>query len=422
VLVCFPGNRWIVVDANHAADGLRNATVELLRGPAEQPGFEIVAIVLTHLHADHYSGLPELLDFCQELASRRGCALDDIVKGLILPRSYDSFIEYIRKVNRPYLEALLTRLEALAAGPLTIESLRYHDFAWRSLANGDLRPGEGWLVTYYPPPEAVTHWLLGGRFPELPPPVKLGSSLITADNRFVYFLGVGYGSGPRDLHVLLTSDIPGEAFSDLTRDLRQRVLPRVQAGQVGAPYSLGQLLRQRPEGSTSHKTDARPRLRPVQCLTVPHHGSGNGPAKAEDLAWWLDKPDEEPKRPAFAMVQGGPRALQKSTIEELFKADLQIFATSKPQSLAESPPGHTGCSVLDDKIMAGGHRPVPTVRTLRVEEPDSPPLSAHLAVHGGTGGIHLVMAQNLYRIVPTAPHWEHYDLATIYDAGPAAGR
>src|SRR6185295_2742754 len=188
VLVRFPGNRWVVVDANHAPDGKPNATVELLREPAEQPGFEIVAVVLTHLHSDHYSGIPELFNFCGELAARRNCALGDIVKVLILPRSYESFLEHLREVGRPYLEALITSLEKLAEGEFPIVPLRQHDFAWRSLAPGDVRPNEGWLFTYFPPPEAVTRWILGKRLPNLPPPVKLGSSLVTADNQFAYLL------------------------------------------------------------------------------------------------------------------------------------------------------------------------------------------------------------------------------------------
>jgi hypothetical protein len=422
VLVRFPGNRWFVIDANHPANGLPNASVELLRNPAEQPGFEVLGVVLTHLHADHYSGILELFEFFSQLAERRGCKLGDVVKALILPKSYDLFVQYVRDVGRPYLEEFLTRLESLSKEQITIEPLRHYDFAWRSVANGDLWPDEGWLVTYHPPSKAVNRWLLEGRSPDLPPPVKLGSSLIAADNRFVYILGVGYGRDSPDLHVLLTSDIPGEAFSDLTRDLRQSVLPAIQTRKAGAPYSLGLLIRQTSDMGAYDEGNTRVSLRPVQCLTVPHHGSGNC-AKAEDLAWWLDEPDQEPGRPAFAMVQGGSRALQWKTLEELFKARLQVFATAKPGIFADLPPGHTGCSKLDSRIMAGAHRPAPSAQPSRVDDSDSPPpLSAHLAVHGGVGGIYQVMAQDIYRIVPHAPFWEHYDLELVYDASSPTGR
>ena len=102
VLVRFPGNRWVVVDANHTANGMSPAAVELLRGPAQEPGFEILAVILTHLHTDHYSGILELLEFCAQLAGRRRGRLGDIVKGLILPKSYDLFVQYVRDVGRPY--------------------------------------------------------------------------------------------------------------------------------------------------------------------------------------------------------------------------------------------------------------------------------------------------------------------------------
>jgi Metallo-beta-lactamase superfamily len=319
VLVRFPGNRWVVIDANHAADGMSPAAVELLRGPAEEPGFEILAVVLTHLHTDHYSGILELLEFCAQLAGRRGGKLGDVVKNLILPKSYDLFLQYLKDVRRAYLKSFLTRLESLSEEGVRIEALRHYDFAWRSHASGDLRSDESWLVTYYPPSTEVNRWLFEGRVPELQPPVKLGSSLVTEDNRFVYVLGVGHGPASSDLHVLLTSDIPGETFSELTRGLRQSVLPGIQARKIGAPYSLGLLIRQASGTEVDDRADAGARLRPIQCLTVPHHGSGDC-AMAEDLEWWLDDDDQEVERPAFAMVQGGPRAMKRKTLEELFKA------------------------------------------------------------------------------------------------------
>lgn len=166
-------------------------------------------------------------------------------------------------------------------------------------------------------------------------------------------------------------------------------------------------------------------LRPIQCLTVPHHGSGDC-AKAEDLEWWLDDEpasnDQETERPAFAMVQGGPHALKRKTVEELFKARLQVFATSKPQFLVKLPPGHIGCRELDRRIMAGAQRPAPSAHPSRDEDFDSPPPSAHLAVHGGAGGIYQVMAQNIYKIVPYVPFWEYYNFALVYDASGPVGR
>ncbi|MFL6193841.1 MAG: MBL fold metallo-hydrolase [Thermoanaerobaculia bacterium] len=424
VLVRFPGNRWIVVDANQRPDGKPNPTVELLRGPSEEPGFEVLAVVVTHLHTDHYSGLPAVLDFCEEVARKRGCLLGDVLGTLILPRSYGSFFEMLEGAARPYLETLLARLKALSEGGFPIRSLHTYEFAWRSLGNGDLEPEECWLITLYPPSNAVSRWLLGGRNPEvnLPPPVVLGSSLANADNQFAYILGVGYGREEPDLHALLTSDIPGESFASLTRDLGQTVLPGIRERKIGAPFSLGLLVRQ--EATTaSAKADAPDRLRAVQCLTVPHHGSGRGPAAARDLLWWLDAPDRQPKRPAFAVVQGDSRALKQNTLDELSKADLQVFTTAKPLNFVGLPAGHTGCTALDARIMAGAPWPAPSAQPSRVlGDDDDPPLSAHLAVFGGKGGIHRVIAQNVFRIVPYAPFSEHYDSATVFDAAGPAGR
>jgi hypothetical protein len=412
VLVRFPGNQWFVIDSNHAAGGRPNGTVQILRALGEEPGFKIIAVVVTHFHRDHYSGISDIFAFCRELAAQRSRPLSEIVETLILPRSYEAFYKYVKDAAKPYLSGVLEELERLPRDEVDIVSLERYQFAWRSPEAGDLLPDESWMFTFYPPANTVNRWLLEGWAPNvnLPPPVKLGSDLQEDENQHAYILGVGQGAESSDLHVLLTSDIPGDEFSTLTRDLRDTILPRVRKGKCGASFDLSLLIR-----PASAEGGTRTYLRPVQCLTVPHHGSGNGPARAEDLDWWLDERRGEPGRPAFAMVQGGPDALKWNTLEELFTARLEVFATVKPRSILKFPRGHIGCKPLDDRMAAAAGPAAEARPSPRAEEQDFSPFpAAHLEVHGGVGGIHRVMAENLYKIVPNAPHWEHYASEMIY--------
>jgi hypothetical protein len=417
-----PRNGWIVVDANLAPGGQPNGSLQLLERYAREDSFKVIAIIITHFHTDHYSGVAEILGLCERLAGERKVPLGDLLDTVVLPQEYDHFYEFVEsatgkpgrrkhdkarhrpakagstvgKPGKSHLRALLDRLESLRKHGVGITTLSPMTLPWTETASEPLKPDEPWVVNLFPAPVEVNREFFSkkGRF-RVRSLSEIRSALSRNANRYVYVLGVGYGLEPQHFHFLLTSDLPGDVFTDLTTHLRDEILPVSLSRSFGAPREIKSLILRVPaeEGGT------RLRFRPVQGITVPHHGSGRNPALCADLEWWLDERCGTSECPALAVVQGGKHALQINTVEELFKARLDVLATTYPEAVAQR---YTVCRELDERLsvpLAPPRAPLYPIGSM----PSAPQVPPHIAVHGGPGGIHRIDLRGVYRIHPRPP-------------------
>lgn len=413
ILIRVPPNAWIVVDVNKAASE-QNPTREILERYATQPGFQILALIITHFHDDHYSGVADILHFCKKVAEERGAALPEILRRLILPCSYEIFREFLKDQNhdkiKGHLKKLLDLVEEASDLVRTLPAMQY---AWKGSNLQGLQAEGIWCFTFYPSTDKVIEEFFTDRrnVSDLGARAERTYFLQEGQNRYAYLLGIGCGNCG-DLCFLLTSDLPGAILGSVTALLRDRILPDVVARQAGAFWAIEPLLD--PEAPPHH-------LRPVGGLTVPHHGSGRGPARHEDLGWWLGSWKQR-EQPTFAIIQGGPQALRGNTVEELAKARLRIFATSRPENLD----GNETCRDLDSRLL-GRLVPaliVPTHVVPMEDKVDDDGLTdvPCMTIHGGSGGMHRVIAQRLYEIIPSPMTILFHERTQIYPVCGAAGR
>lgn len=439
VLIKIPVNRWIVVDSNQAPGGAPNATVEALRQHAERPSFQLTAAVITHLHHDHYSGMVEVLELCEEVARRQKRKLRDVLQTLILPLSFKLFHQYLERnrggPGRGHLKAFIRLLRRLEAEGIPCPELQPLQHCW---GTGQASRGV-WAFNFHPSPEVVTRGLfVDGHLRE---EAGAASHLQEVENRFAYILGVGCGTTPGSVHCLLTSDIPGRVFHELTSKLRDELVSEALSDRFGARKGMLPLI---------YDEDGLNRLWPVQVVTVPHHGSRVDPATAEDLDWWLAKDRRPPERPAIAIAQGGRYTLGEETASELSRARLQIFATSPPERLLAR---YRTCPELDARLpppfaaKRPARPPVPSdqfaasapvdflapgrpawylQRESAAENPmpndlDAPTSPPHLAVRGGEPGVQRVVAREIYEIRVGPALIVHHELTQVFPA-PGAER
>jgi hypothetical protein len=418
ILIRVPPNSWIVVDVNKGSRE-QNATRDILRLYERQPGFQVLALVITHFHEDHYSGVTEILDFCKEVADRRDVALQAVVRRLILPCMYEDFRDFLSDLNydgvKGHLEKLLRYVNEL--GELVVGILPAMQYAMGAPRQG-AQAEEIWCFTFYPDTGALVKDFLAKlkKEPDLRARAALTRQLQEDANRYAYLLGIGCGESCGDLCFLLASDLPGSILGNITTHLRDRVLPDVLDGQFGAYGAIEPLI--------DRSAPTTPHLRPVSGLTVPHHGSGQEPMQQDDLSWWLGswKPRTQP---AFAVVQGGPYALRENTIEELAKARLRIFATSQPERLLD---GNEACRSLPSTprrrlgpIPVSPYRVVPK-EAEEMEDDALPEDVSCLTIHGGSGGLHRVMARRMYEICLDQPTIIFHERTEIFPGrGAAAG-
>src|SRR5262249_43091667 len=134
----------------------RNPALSILAPHAERPDFHVIAVILTHFHTDHYSGLVEVLDLCDEAARRHGREGHEILDAFCLPASYKAFFERIEEdsrhdggVGQGHLRKLLKRLSELK---LRTVEFKPHQFAWRRSAQERLGDEE-WIFNFYPDSE-----------------------------------------------------------------------------------------------------------------------------------------------------------------------------------------------------------------------------------------------------------------------------
>ena len=406
ILIRVPPNSWIVIDVNKGR-GEENPTRDFLRLYKEQPDFEVLALVITHFHEDHYSGITEILDLCcEEAAGQRDPTL---LQRLILPCPYGAFRDFLKAQNydgiKGHLQKLLRYVEEL--GERMIGTLPAMQFAWPGSNLAELQAPESWCFTFYPATDDLIRDFLAKleSQPDLRARAALTRQLQEDANRYAYLLEVGCGRNCGDLCFLLTSDLPGSVLGSFTSLLRDRIIPDVLARHFGAFWGIEPLI----------DRDAPPfHLRPIHGLTVPHHGSGQDVMGHEDLSWWLGSWKTR-AQPAFAIAQGGPHALRENTVKELATAHLRILATSRPERLLD---GNEACRDLGSR-MRGRLRPAPetpySVVQMEVDmKDDAHPDIPCLTIHGGSGGLHRVVARRLYEICVDPPRIIFHELTQLF--------
>jgi len=397
-----PPNSWLVIDANQLPGRDENPTVEMLRRHAGDKSFRLIAAVITHFHSDHYSGMVDVLQLCEAIARNQKRKLHDVVGALVLPRTFEGFKELLTDEeslgpgNR-HLRALLGLLPRLEQQRVKICTLDPLQFAWPPALPAQLRTGESWVFTLYPALQTVIEELFTARrkVRNLRRRAEVTRTLQERGNRYAYVLGVGCGRHPGSLHFVLTSDVPGTVFCDLTRALREEILPDAMSKVFAARQGIRRLV---------HTEAGIHRLRPAQGITVPHHGSAVSPARHDDLSWWLDERRRASRQPAVAIVQGGPNALGQETVDELALAGLRIFATSRPEQLLGR---YATCKELDGRlpvplvpvpVSASCYTEVRQEANTMLGDPDLNGFPAHLAVQGGEHGVVRIVAKDLYEI------------------------
>ncbi|HEV3455461.1 MAG TPA: hypothetical protein VHG32_02815 [Thermoanaerobaculia bacterium] len=442
ILMEVPGNGWIVVDANLVPGPKNNPTVEALERHARLPSFHVKAAVITHFNLDHYSGILGVLELCERVARIQGRKLREVCQTLVLPITYKHFYAFIaagkerrdkktKRAGQAHLRAfleLLPRLKEVGVACIGLEPLQQ---CWggplhtnHPAGDSSDRPaGESWAFTFHPGAEAVIEeMVLGGSRRD---GAELEEAIHDRENEFAYVLGVGSGKGPGSLHFLLTSDVPGSTFRELTRSLQDEIVPEALSSRFGARQGILPLI---DEGASS------PRLWPVQGITVPHHGSRADPARHEELSWWLASGHGVPGQPALAVVQGHGQALGKNTVSELAQAQLRIFCTAKPERLLAR---YRTCKELDAReqrplrVAPAQASPAPQVavesrqslwyREIAPEpnvdmpgDPDSQASPAYLEVRGGGRGLHRVIAKGVYEIVTEPATVLYHDRTQVF--------
>jgi hypothetical protein len=310
ILVRFAPNRWIVIDSNKLPRERENPTCIFLREAMARPGFELLALVVTHLHVDHMSGIPEILD----LFGRTEPAVD----RLFLPVEHDLFRDVVdscaEQHGRGYLRLFSDQLKQ-AGGPL--QELLCPEFVHRERGRG-LGP---WLFAFHPREKLLLRQYLEEQRRPGAERGRSGGVLCDQEswfarnrNRFSAILGAGCGCSDASFHFLLTSDTTGKILGEVTKDL-QGLLGRVNLDSL----ALGEIV---PPGVPR-------RLIPLSGATVPHHGSGYMPLRYDDLDWWRG----EAEKPPLAVVQGSDLAFGWEALEVFKDAGFRIWTSAPPRVL-----------------------------------------------------------------------------------------
>jgi hypothetical protein len=402
VLIGLPANRWIIIDTGPVVARDKNPIIGHLRRAAARPNFTVLSVIITHYHQDHFGGMVDLIAWFKEL-SAGGRALNSILRGVILPWPYIKFRKHLGlAVTKPGvgmapLKILYEQLGLLRDRGVPFFQTQALRFVWQRASK---RPQQPWLFALHPDPLDDPEELLRA-LNDLAPE---GTSAAMPQryhkvlNRYSTVLGLGYGQDPQNLHCLFLADVPGTVFGDLTARLRDHLLPACQAAGSGAP----------PPGAAidlaALAMAGGTRLVPTSAFTVPHHGSGDQPLKANDLGWWLVPAPHPVDRPSLAIVQGGEKSLKHTTVYEIRRSGCRLFATSRPRALL-------GAARHEDQMdrRRGTMRPPPPTSPRYRLVPSPPAASPNnarecvkgqscLRVHGGRGGISRVVATNMFEI------------------------
>jgi hypothetical protein len=325
ILVELPGNRWMVIDADllpvlgrrrPGSESHRLPALQILEKAADDPGFEVVAIVVSHLHLDHYRGLTPILDFCRDRDQ------DPVV---VLPGAHADCSEAARQLGKGvkygFLEKVLERVAAVSEDRRG--RIRALEFAWTENGKASLAKAEAWVFCFHSDDDGFRDFLkwVMGQPAQRSQPTAIRKFFETNANRYSCLLGVGLGTDPRGLHVLLTADVPGAAFAAVTNGLRMVHLPRLAAKKATAAYCLGEVV---------DDAAGENRVRRVSALSVPHHGSGRDALRLEDLRWWLGDPGKRGGARPVAVILGSASAPRQNAIDVLWEAGLRVFASSRP--------------------------------------------------------------------------------------------
>jgi len=248
ILYKSPRGRWSIIDSNK-----RNGLIPALRFfKFLNIQLDIESVHLTHLHADHYSGISEILD---ALESR-----PDEIRipfGLDVIRQVAESPRYKTKEGRLELKKLLESLEVAKRRGTTLCQVE----------SGLIQLPSGTTICCLLPTRqqlagVTTSWYLSG-VQAIGPPMSAGHhELRQAENELSAVLALEVGGKL----VLLTADTPAKNLD--------------QAYPIVSDSSFWRISAHAPEGRPFFKNSALrspKRLRSALALKLPHHGSGFEP-------------------------------------------------------------------------------------------------------------------------------------------------
>lgn len=366
IAIRLPPNHWIVVDADWV--GGMNPCLELLKRYEDEDDFRVLAVVISHFHQDHYRGLPSIIERYIEQGK-----LDTIVT----PALYQTFYALLLAAPEGPTKGPLKRLcQLLAQHREKVDHLQVPSFAW-----GNAETEKPWFFAHWPESEWTMEKFVKMQLFKEGKPTGLKEAyrrLATQANEFSYLLATGWGKKVGDLHLLLPADVAKTSFARFRKRLLENWLPAVAEKRFGAPQALRELM---------IEYNGETRLRPVQVLGVPHHGSDRDRISTTGLQWWSGR--EMTTAQPIAVVQGDAQALGKRTLENLLQAGFDVYASSLPGFFHNG--GSTG--LHEDGLPS-------------IFIPSAPKGLRYLAVHGGAAGIENVDPVYFYRLLSTDGKYE----------------